>query len=411
MVVASKRYARVSPDPAATSSALRSIGYRLEAAVADIVDNSVAAGGRHIDVQFQWAGQKSWISISDDANGMTAAELVEAMRIGTHHGKVRESDDLGRFGLGLKTASFSHARQLTVATRLANARSRHTRSWDLDHLAATKEWELQTGAVPPARAALKAFDPKPGTVVVWTRLDRLDLDDTEAARTRFLQTIEVVQRHLGMVFHRFLSRRGARRVRIQVNGHDVTVWNPLDTGKGLIEELPGEEVDVDGHPVRITPYLLPNLRPLARKELVALGGPPGLGLGQGFYVYRNDRIVVAGGWLGMYEATDRHRQARVAVDFTSSLDDVWRIDIAKGHVAVPPSVEHALRRCADRARERAAKSASTRAAGNRRTVPSSVVPLWITTVRDGTPRMTVNRDHPLVLAALEERPGRESTLR
>lgn len=113
---------------------LRGVGYTTAAALADIVDNSIAAGARHVDVTFFWAGASSTVAILDDGIGMSDPELELAMRLGARNpGEERSPHDLGRFGLGLKTASLSQCRRLTVASRKSGQTS--CLRWDLDKLA------------------------------------------------------------------------------------------------------------------------------------------------------------------------------------------------------------------------------------------------------------------------------------
>ncbi|MEO0040827.1 MAG: hypothetical protein RL329_275 [Bacteroidota bacterium] len=95
----------LTPSPSIMIENLRSIGYRLETAIADIVDNSITAQAKSIDVQFNWSPEEdaSTIYFVDDGIGMTHQAIGEAMRLGTQtQTEPRHSSDLGRFGLGKK---------------------------------------------------------------------------------------------------------------------------------------------------------------------------------------------------------------------------------------------------------------------------------------------------------------------
>ena len=110
-------------DASAMGEAMRAYGYNLATALADLIDNSIAAGSRKVWLRCEWAGSSSWISVTDDGSGMAEKELVNAMRLGsTNPTSKRAKSDLGRFGLGLKTASFSQARRLTVITKKKNGK-------------------------------------------------------------------------------------------------------------------------------------------------------------------------------------------------------------------------------------------------------------------------------------------------
>ena len=214
-------YDVVSPRADHLMESLRGAGYSLPAAVSDLIDNSITAGAVNIWLQFHWSGANSRVSILDDGRGMSETELVDAMRIGSRSPREeRKADDLGRFGLGLKTASISQARSLTVATCTASSRSMSIRQWDLDHLASVGEWQLlrpSAEAVGESAAALRELPH--GTLVVWEKPDRMVGDvgvDDERARRQFLQALEAVESHIAMVFHRLMTGRGA--VSIWLNG-------------------------------------------------------------------------------------------------------------------------------------------------------------------------------------------------
>lgn len=194
------------PRAAALVESLRGLGYSTSTAIADIVDNSIAAGAGTVEIRFHWAGEASWISILDNGGGMSAEGLDSAMRLGDRNPlDERKPGDLGRFGLGLKTASFSQARSLTVASRRAGAAIGCLR-WDLDALAASTDdgWYLLEGPQEGSENLLAPLDPcSSGTLVLLEKLDRLvtpgfGSDD-------FLEVIERLEQHLAMTFHRYLE--------------------------------------------------------------------------------------------------------------------------------------------------------------------------------------------------------------
>ena len=98
-------------------SATRHIGYSLESAIADLIDNSIAARARNVEIDFIDTTE-SYIAILDDGFGMTDEELTSAMQYGSSDpSNNRSENDLGRYGLGLKTASMSQCKKMTVATK------------------------------------------------------------------------------------------------------------------------------------------------------------------------------------------------------------------------------------------------------------------------------------------------------
>jgi hypothetical protein len=394
-------YEIVNPDPAGTVASLSSLGYTVEAAVADLVDNSVSAGARCIRVVFTWQGAASWAAVVDEGRGMDPAELLIAMTVAAKGvSACRTPDDLGRFGMGLKTASFSQARQLTVHTRAAG-HDALTRSWDLDAVVESGEWRLLNGTDEDTEHVLTALlpDGRHGTVVVWRRLHRYhnaDGGDRTAAQKSFYAEAERVARHLGMVFGRFLT--GRDRVEILVNGLAVAPWDPFMSGHPSVLRLPPEEIPVGEHAVRVEPFVLPHPRRLAEDERELAAGPAGWLDQQGFYVYRRRRLILAGDWLGIrgFRRDERYNLARIAVDVPAEADADWRIDVRKSSAVPPVGVRRHLERIGHATRARAAEVLNHRSGVNARAYGADFIYAWKVDRRTGRIRCTINREHPLV---------------
>ncbi|WP_084046193.1 ATP-binding protein [Deinococcus hopiensis] len=396
------RYDRAEPHASALIESLRAFGYTPQAAAADIIDNAVSAQARTIRLNFQWNGEHSSVSFLDDGTGMTAPELVEAMRPGGRGPlDARAAHDLGRFGLGLKTASFSQCRRLTVATRRAGG-AVVIRRWDLDYVGQMGEWRLLHDAHPGSESLLEPLRQLPhGTMVLWEQLDRLAGGSarTDArAHKRFLAMTDTVENHLGMVFHRFLEGRG--RLQMFVNGQPVLPWDPFLCRHRDTQYLPPEGLRHHGHPVSIEPFVLPHRSRLSADEYTAAAGPGGWNAQQGFYVYRNDRILVAGHWLGLgFQKDEHYRLARIRVDIPSALDAAWDIDVRKSRARPPGSLREDFVRIARLTRERAVEvyRRKGRPAG-RSTATSAPTALWEARVGASRTDYVINRDHPLVTA-------------
>ena len=248
----------VAPRADVLMESLRATGYSLPDAVSDLIDNSIAAGARNIWLKFHWAGSGSWASVMDDGQGMSEQELVKAMRIGSQSPmEDRESSDLGRYGLGMKTASISQARSLTVASRHDREQPIRARRWDLDHLAKTGDWQLLI--VPPENvpevesSGLNRLDR--GTVVLWNGLDKLvgssSAGDTRA-RSQFYEAVNDVESHVAMVFHRFMA--GPLSVSIHINGHPITPWDPFLADQAATQRMPSESMETLNGKVVVTPF-------------------------------------------------------------------------------------------------------------------------------------------------------------
>jgi hypothetical protein len=282
------------PKAAAMIEALRGLGYTTATALADIIDNGIAAGADKVDVLFSWDGQASTIAAMDNGAGMDGAELDIAMRLGEKSPlEERGAHDLGRFGLGLKTASFSQCRRLTVASR-KNGMT-HCLRWDLDVLANSQDdgWHLLEGPAPGSEFCLDALHGSQGTLVLWEKLDRIVTPGFKSQD--FLDLIDQVEQHLAMVFHRFLAG-GKRRLHIHINDRPVEPWEPFLTGHPATWSSPVERL---AHGVEVQCHVLPHKDRLDQFQHDQAAGPNGWTAQQGFYVYRNQRLLLAGSWLGL----------------------------------------------------------------------------------------------------------------
>lgn len=399
----------VAPTAAALLGSLRGLGYTPETALADLIDNSIAAGATLVELSLDWNSGEPRIAVRDDGHGMSYDELLHAMRFGGHGPKTaRGPDDLGRFGLGLKTASLSQCRRLTVSTSQGNAYSRLT--WDLDTVESTNSWTVLVDTdIPQFDHVAPLGTGETGTMLVLDAMDEaggfFGLD-----KERFFARVSDVRDHFAMVFHRFLSG-DARRVRIRLNGRDVAAWDPMQRNHEATQILGSTTAGSGNARVRLTSYVLPHRdRYRDEAEFLAAGGPGGWAERQGFYVYRGKRLVVAGSWLGLGERREwtkdeSSRLARIALDLPTSCDLAWRINVIKARARPPANLRSYLVRIGLTSRERARevfawRGGQIRAAGHR----NEVSPIWDEEHVSGRRRYRVNRHHPL-LAALFEKGG------
>lgn len=404
------KFRHAPPRAAAMMEALRGLGYSTATALADIIDNSIAAGAKTVDLTFAWNGRQSRILIEDDGRGMSAEELDSAMRLGEKNPLDRRAEnDLGRFGLGLKTASFSQCRRLTVAT--AGPDGLQCLRWDLDVLAASRDndWQLLEGPDDSAAELVADFGVRRpnGTLVVWEVLDRIV---TEGYRDQdFLELIDRVERHLAMVFHRYLE--GSRpQLRLRIAGKSISPWDPFMSGHpakpwhspaASFPAMPGVEVEC---------HVLPHKDRLNKKEEESARGPEGWTAQQGFYVYRNKRLLVAGGWLGLgqgrgWTQDEAHRLARIRLDIPNSADAAWKIDIRKSTARPPVEVRAWLAKLADETRTRARRAFASRGQVPRTKNGEEVSQVWQSRQFSGGMRYRIDTEHPAVRAVLDDAKG------
>jgi hypothetical protein len=395
----------VDPKPDSIAESLRAFGYSLGDALADLVDNSLSAGSTHINLTFWWDGPSSWIRVVDNGCGMKEAELVEAMRMGTKNPKEpRSPSDLGRFGLGLKTASFSQCRRVIVRSRFKGS-AEATRCWDLDVIQRTRKWALLRSA-PDSRgeAVVGHVSGASGTIVLWQAMDRVvssaPTSDREAQRV-FLKAAGDVQTHLGMVFHRFLTGRDA--VEITVNGTvKVVPWDPFLENDPSTQSLPPETFGSGDRSVVVKPFVLPHQSRLTEGAFSSASGPRGWNAQQGFYVYRNRRLIVPGGWLGLYHQEEHYKLARIQIDIGNALDAEWHIDVRKARARPPDELRGELKRISDATRKLAVEVYRHRGKALRREGAGiEQVFVWIMDVRGKKTIYRINTKHPLIERVIE----------
>ena len=404
---------RLTPPAAALMQSFRGVGYDAKTAIADLVDNSISAGSTAVWIQFRWAGEESTISILDDGVGMSEEELNRAMTLGSRNPlEKRESTDLGRFGLGLKTASFSQCSRLVVASRRDGCPI-SVRVWDLETVLKTDDWLVDDELAPDEEALVAPLaEVASGTMVLWRRLDKLVgevLVDDEKGRLDFQRTAREVEAHIAMVFHRYLE--GNRpRLRMFVNGNSdefrIRPWDPFCTAHSATQQMPEvRRGSVDGV-VLLQGFVLPHKDRFPADDYDVAGGPSGWTSQQGFYVYRNQRLLVSGSWLGLgqpkrWTRDEQHKLARIRVDVPNSLDSSWSIDIKKSAAKPPLDLREWLTRHAERVRLDAREVFVHRGARISSAAQAEFCHAWLSDVT-GAPRYRVNRDHPLISALSEE---------
>lgn len=227
------------PDAAALIETFRAIGYSLSTALADLLDNSISAGASKIWIDFIWDGEDSTLSIRDNGKGMDLPALLNAMKPGSKSpSEDRQPGDLGRFGLGLKTASFSQCRSLTVISK-EKGNEIFSRTWDLDYVVEKGDWYLLAPPPYPEHKALLEEQER-GTVVIWDKMDRLVkglVKDNENHLDQFLKALDLASAYLAMVFHRFME---TGKLKIYLRNNPLEPWDPFL--KHLEPECLGEEV-------------------------------------------------------------------------------------------------------------------------------------------------------------------------
>lgn len=390
----------VPPVASQLMQSLRSIGYTTDAAIADIVDNSIGAEARRIEIAFAHTPE-AFVTVLDDGRGMTAPNLVAAMQYGSRDPRAeRTGADLGRFGLGLKTASLSQCRRLTVASKRDGEISLGV--WDVDECEQRGCWWLGTPSsdVLPPEILTKLEARESGTAVIWQQLDRLLGSGSGQAKRNLDEVLTSAGDHLALTFHRFLTGEVGSGLTITLNGRPLPAYDPFLVGHVRGQALHAEQFPVEGHTVTVSPFVLPLPSRLKAAELDRAGGHERLKTGHGFYIYRGGRLVVPGGWFRIVPSDDLIRLARIRVDVPVSLDHLWKVDVRKA-VAEPPAVLRPhLKRIVGQTALRARRVYTHKGTPAH---DDGQVPIWRRQDgRDGFASWKLNRDHPFVSTALRD---------
>ncbi|MDB2496362.1 ATP-binding protein [Verrucomicrobiales bacterium] len=423
-------YEIANPSAEALIESLRAVGYSLPTAIADIIDNSVAAGAKNVWMDFNWSGAESHITIVDDGLGMSEEVLSNAMRPGSQSPlDDRQPSDLGRFGLGMKTASFSQCRILSVISKVSDG-AVSKRCWNLDFVSEHNEWRLLKEVTKKAEAVAQVLDElENGTVVMWERLDRVTGDSSvsdEKAHRHFLGHIDDTRKHLAMIFHRFLAAPKPR-LKIFVNGRKeadrIEAWDPFLEDHPCTNPTPIDPVQFGGSIVSIRGYVLPHKDKLSGDgEYESGGGPGGWNSQQGFYIYRGDRMLVSGSWLKLgpvrpWAKEEHYKLARLSIDIPNSMDSDWSIDVKKSMAMPPRNIRHKLLKLAESVRDDARKVFAHRGEYGPRGSSSraELERPWEGSTRNGHTIYRIRRNHVIIRNLIKQmgtlKPELETLLR
>ena len=402
------RTINLPPKPASLIESMRDIGYSIETAVADIIDNSITACANSINVRFSWNHSEPWIAIIDDGYGMDESTLINAMRLGSANPlEIRNSEDLGRFGLGLKTASFSQCRKLTVLSKRNENIS--AAQWDLESLPldSNNEWTLkflESHDIQNYTILYSLFNSYlsnsiSGTIVLWQSIDRLEeKTSSKSKESHFNETIDNVKSHLELVYHRFLSSEpGCRRVDIFFNENKINGFDPFNVNKSA--ELRLEKFQYGGEVILVQPYILPHHNKISKTEWKKFAGKQGYLHEQGFYIYRNKRLIIYGTWFRLMPKDELTKLIRIKVDIPNSMDHLWRIDIKKSNAFPPSGIRESLKNIIGKIEVTGKRVYKQR---GQKLIDSTKVPIWNRIIKEGQIHYEINRDHPFFEKLIEQ---------
>lgn len=330
---------------------MRSMGYTFESAIADVIDNSISANCSVVKVLFPTNPlQKSCVGILDNGEGMDDKALFEAMRYGSAANEdTRSENDLGRFGLGMKSASLSQCKVLTVVSLKDTHLSAYT--WDYNYIRDKKEWVVKKhnqDEIESFPYIDQLLEFSKGTLVLWKDFDVLSKSSDGQVYETLNNLKDVVGDYIALIYHRYLSLPTKNKLTMFVNNQKIKAQdpflesNPKTTTKKertiAINDTFGKE-----RQIKIKPFILPFATDLSEKDKKLIGGIENLRSKQGFYIYRNNRLIIWGTWFGMKPRAELTKNARIRVDIPNTLDDIWSIDIKKQSATIPKRIQNQLK--------------------------------------------------------------------
>ena len=328
------------PDPERIVNGLRDTGYNFNTAIADIVDNSIAANATKVNIEVNMDPNKNIrVYIADNGCGMDLDGLKNAMKYGSK--ERTEKNSLGKFGLGLKTASTAFCKKFSLLSRTAEKMELRKVQWDLDYIAAKGSWMLQFPTIEEDEEEMlnMVAGEGSGTLLVWDRLDRLmkDYKTLKNAQKGLVKILDDLKFHLSMVFQRYIDVNDtrAKNVEIVVNTDTIKAWDPFCTKEERTETLQEEDVPVDmpdGSQAlfHISAYIIPKKGEFSSIE--AEKEARGSNDFQGIYVYRENRLIHSGDWFGFMKKEPHFSLLRVDFSFDYKMDELLSIDIKKSRI-------------------------------------------------------------------------------
>lgn len=387
----------VVTQPSATPviQALRSLGYNAGTAIADLVDNSVDAGATRITLEFKCLGNDGTIIITDNGSGMDEDMLQIAMNIGSKDPREnRQPRELGRFGMGLKTASFSLGKRLSVLTKHKGVYAQ--RCWDLDHVSQCNEWQLFTKIPEEVRELMNKIEGDSGTVICIDKLDRFMGAGTANTihESSFFTKVRRIHNHLEFVFHSIIEYD---KVQIILNENVLDPWDPFMIKHPSTVEGETQVLNINGNRIKVKYYVLPHASFLNEQEYKRAGGNRGWRDHQGFYIYRENRLLHYGDWLGMFQKDASCQLARIRVDLPNMADNDWQVDIKKSAVIPPDNAKIRLESIAKFVRKisRDIFYFRTQGTNSNQTFKGSLN-TWELSGSDEGQQFILNRNHPIL---------------
>lgn len=352
-----KTFELANPNPEFLIKSIAEQGYSLETALADLMDNSITANATRIEVLTKIDSEPFILFLSDNGDGMDKASLKKNMQFPSKSPEeTRELSDLGRFGLGLKTASFSQTRIFTVLSRKRGSDKFFGLTWDVNHLKNSGKWEMILNSDEEINEIIQQYTSiskehlnnsnefTPNTIVVWKGLYKFENYVNEKNKQDALkeEITNTTSEYLSIVFHKFMERQN-NRLQIRINNTLVNPFNPFPTENSSIRALEPLQKEFGKDFVKIQGFVLPNT---SIKDDSNSWTPKNKSLMdmEGLYIYRADRLILFGGWNGLIKKMPRLQLGRLKIDIGNKVDHLFHLNVAKSQINIPHDLKSAFLR-------------------------------------------------------------------
>ncbi|TCC88781.1 ATP-binding protein [Pedobacter frigiditerrae] len=353
-----ENYEDVSPNPEYLIKSIAEQGYSLETALADLMDNSISANATKIEALIKMDKEPFTLYLTDNGNGMNEEVLKSSMRFPSNSPESeRGIIDLGRFGLGMKTASFSQTRCFTVISKQKGTLEYSGRTWDVAHLKKEKRWELKINSQAEIGILLKDYSElsdghlnrfenfEANTIVIWQGLYKFEnyLEDDNRQKALKKEITEVTSDYLSLVFHRFMERK-EYPLEIRINNNLIIPFNPFPTEQKDFRPMEYKQRHFSTDTIKMEGFILPSRSVEESKQRHSIWTTKNRGLMdmEGIYIYRADRIILFGGWNGLIKKGPRLQLARLRVDVGNSVDHLLHLNVAKSQIVIPHDLKNAF---------------------------------------------------------------------
>ena len=344
-------YENAVPSPEFLIKSIAEQGYSLETSLGDLIDNSVSAGASKIEILVDTEKLPFTLFLADNGDGMDEAQLKKCMQFPSSSlENQRATDDLGRFGLGMKTASFAQTRRFTVISKARDCDYYSARTWDVDYLKRKQEWRIIKNSVDETNELITTYESLssgffsqfngfiPNTIVVWQGLYKFEdyLEGKDKSDSLKNQLNEVTTEYLAIVFHRFMERT-KNPLSIRLNNILVKPFNPFPTSESDLRLIESKQKNFKSDIISLEGYILPVRSIEESKESNNIWTTRSRGLMdmEGLYIYRSDRIILFGGWNGIIRKSPRLQLARLKVEVGNKVDNLLHLNVAKSQIIIP----------------------------------------------------------------------------